>query len=349
MAAAWRACGPSVSPPPRNAFAWETGPAEGVGSGPLARIPGWTPSRSCGQDPGVSPASRYPALDDPLPLTFAHRGGAGMWPENTLEAFRGAIELGCSHLETDLRVSRDGELVLFHDARLERTTNGSGEVGAYSLAELKRLDAGYRFSPDGVSFPWRGRGLTIPTFAELCAAAPAVRFNVEIKERGPFELPRALLAFIERHGLAERIVVAAERHELVRDFRRLSAGRIATSASRNECLTFWFASRLGVTRLLRLPYQALQIPVRAGRLTVPTPRLLDAAHRAGLMVHVWTIDDPAEMRRLLDLGVDGLMSDHPDRLRAVVLERERLARGPGSPPARSGSRSSAGSLPNPLR
>ena len=257
-----------------------------------------------------------------------------MWPENTLEAFRHAVELGCSHIETDLRMTRDGEIVVMHDARLERTTNGTGEVSALTLAELEKLDAGYRFSPDGVSFPWRGRGLTVPTFAELCAAAPAVRFNVEIKERSPHDLPRALNAFIERHGLAERIVVAAERHELVRDFRRLSGGRVATSASRRECLMFWFASRLGVSGFLPLPYQALQIPVRVGKATVLTPQLLDAAHREGVQVHVWTIDDTAEMHRLLDLGVDGLMSDYPDRLRATVLERQKAG-----PPARSGSRS----------
>jgi glycerophosphoryl diester phosphodiesterase len=279
----------------------------------------------------VSTTRQFPALRHSLPLTFAHRGGAASWPENTLEAFRGALASGCSHLETDLRVTRDGELVLMHDARVDRTTNGTGEVSAFTLAELQRLDAGYRFSPDGVTFPWRGRGLTVPTFAELCAAAPAARFNVEIKERSPFDLPGALVSFIERQGIADRIVVAAERHELVRDFRRRSGGRVATSASRRECLKFWFASRLGLTSFLRLPYQALQIPVRVGRATLVTPSLLDAAHREGLAVHVWTIDDPGEMKRLLDLGVDGLMSDHPGRLTAVVLERSSIERGPVEP------------------
>jgi glycerophosphoryl diester phosphodiesterase len=266
----------------------------------------------------VSVASQYPALRGPLPLTFAHRGGSGLWPENTLEAFRGAVELGCSHLETDLRVTRDGAIVLMHDARLERTTNGSGEVSAHTLAELERLDAGYRFSPDGRSFPRRGKGLRIPTLDELVAAAPGVCFNVEIKERGPFELPRLLLSFIERHGLVERIIVAAEQHALGRDFRRLSRGRVPTSASRRECLQFWLASRAHLSSFLRLPYQALQVPVRAGHATIVTAQLLDAAHREGIAVHVWTIDDTAEMQRLLDLGVDGLMSDYPDRLRSAV-------------------------------
>ena len=268
-------------------------------------------------------ASDFAALRHPGPLTFAHRGGAGLWPENTLEAFRGALELGSTHLETDLRLTRDGEIVLMHDARVDRTTNGTGEVSAHTLAQLKRLDAGYWFSMDGRTFPRRGQGLTIPSLRELVSAAPAAKFNVEIKERGAFDLPRALVAFIEEHDLADRIIVAAERHPLMREFRRLSGGHIATSASRRECLAFWLASRLGVAGYLRFPYQALQIPVRAGNVELVTRRLVDAAHRAGLAVHVWTIDDPAEMRRLLDLRVDGLMSDYPDRLQGVVLERSQ--------------------------
>lgn len=246
-----------------------------------------------------------------------------MWPENTLQAFRGAAALGCSHLETDLRMSRDGEIVLMHDATLERTTNGAGAVASLTLAELKRLDAGYHFSPDGKSFPARGQGIVIPTFAELVAAVPDVCFNVEIKERGQPDLPGALSEFIERHQLTDRIIVAAERHALVHDFRRLTRARVATSASRRECLQFWLASRLGVARLLCAPYQALQIPVRAGNVPFLTARLLRSARRLGIAVHVWTIDDVAEMQRLLDSGVDGLMSDYPDRLLGVVQERAR--------------------------
>lgn len=282
--------------------------------------------------------SQHPALAGPAPLTFAHRGGGGLWPENTIEAFLGARELGCSHLETDLRMTRDGEIVVIHDARLERTTNGSGEVAEHTLAELKRLDAGYHFSPDGASFPRRGSGLTIPTFRELLEAAPGVRFNVEIKERGSHDLPRALLGQIEQEALTERIVVAAERHHLMQEFRRLSEGRVATSASRRECLQFWLASRSKLTSLLRPAYQALQIPVQVGRVALLTPRLIEAAHRAGVAVHVWTINDAAEMHRLLDLGVDGLMSDYPDRLRSVVLARSR----PGG--SRAGSAASPASF-----
>jgi glycerophosphoryl diester phosphodiesterase len=271
----------------------------------------------------VTSAGAYRSLGGNGPLTFAHRGGAGLWPENTLQAFQSAIGLGCSHLETDLRMARDGEIVLMHDARLERTTNGTGVVGDYTVQELKRLDAGYRFSPDGASYPFRGKGCVIPTFAELLEVAPTVAFNVEIKEHGQPDLPRALWEFIQRHNLADRIIVAAEQHALVAEFRQLSGARVATSASRRECLEFWIASRLGLVGMLNVRYQALQIPVTAGRWRLLTPRLLAAAHRAKVAVHIWTINDEPEMHRLLDLGVDGLMTDYPDRLMDVVSGRAR--------------------------
>jgi len=270
----------------------------------------------------IQPASEYAALSGHRPLTFAHRGGAGLWPENTLEAFRGAIALGCSHLETDLRLSRDGQIVLFHDPTLERTTDGIGDVSSHTLDQLRRLDAGYRFSPHGRGFPRRGQGLQIPTFAELVAAAPAgVSFNVEIKERGHPDLPEALWEFVQRHEIADRIVVAAEHHSLLESFRELSEERIATSATKRECLKFWLASGLGLSSGLAIRYQALQIPVSVSGWRFLTPRLLQAAHRLGIAVHVWTIDEPAEMTRLLDLGVDGIMSDYPDRLLEVVRTR----------------------------
>jgi glycerophosphoryl diester phosphodiesterase len=274
----------------------------------------------------MKPASEYAALSGSRPLTFAHRGGAGLWPENTLQAFQGALELGCSHLETDLRLTRDGQIVLFHDPNLERTTNGEGDVSSYTLEQLRRLDAGYRFSPTGHGFPARGAGVKIPSFAELCAIAPRACFNVEIKERGHPDLPEALWQFIQAHDLADRVVVAAEQHGLLQSFRELSQGRVATSATRQECLEFGLASGLGFSSRLAIDYQALQIPVSVHGWRFLTPRLLKAAHRRGIAVHVWTIDETAEMNQLLDLGVDGVMSDYPDRLLDVVRTRNSGSR-----------------------
>ena len=269
----------------------------------------------------MAPAREYPVLAGSGPLSFAHRGGAGLFPENTLEAFAGAVAFGCTHLETDLRMTRDGEIVLMHDADVARTTDGSGTVESMTLAELKELDAAHHFTPDGTSYPERGRGIRVPTLEQALEAQPGARFNVEIKTLGPNDLPRALWSLIERRSLHDRLLVAAERHELIRRFRRLSGGRVATGASRRECLGFWLASRLGLESLVRPGFQALQVPVSLRGLPVVTPRFLRAAGARGCVVHVWTIDDPVEMRRLLSLGVQGLMSDRPDRLSSVLGDR----------------------------
>jgi glycerophosphoryl diester phosphodiesterase len=267
-------------------------------------------------EPAVVPPR--PFLQGARPLAFAHRGGSLLWPENTIVAFRGAVEMGYRYLETDLHATRDGALVLLHDDTLERTTDGSGPVWEHTLAELKRFDAGHHFSPDGGrTYPYRGQGVTVPTLEEVLEAFPEVRLNVEIKQEQPPAV-QAVADFIERRGLQDRLLVAAFRDRVVREFRSASGGYVATSAARGEARRFWLASRLRLERLLPVPYDALQVPARYGTRTVVDRRFVEAAHRRGLHVHVWTVDEPEEMRWLLGLGVDGLMSDRPDLLLEAV-------------------------------
>jgi glycerophosphoryl diester phosphodiesterase len=268
--------------------------------------------------PTPDPASRRPFLQGPHPPAFAHRGGSLLWPENTMVAFRGAVEMGYRYIETDLHATRDGVLVLIHDDTLERTTDGSGFVWEHTLEQLKRFDAAYHFSPDGGrTYPHRGQGVTVPTLEQALEAFPEVRINVEIKQEQPPAV-EAVVEFIEKRGLQERLLVASARDRVVNEFRRRSGGRVATSAAKAEALRFWLASRLRLERLLRIQYDALQVPARFASLTVVDRRFVEAAHKRSLQVHVWTVDEPGEMRRLLGLGVDGLMSDRPDLLREVV-------------------------------
>jgi glycerophosphoryl diester phosphodiesterase len=274
----------------------------------------------------ASARRRRPFLDVDAPLLFAHRGGAALFPENTLDAFRGALELGIPFLETDVHLSRDGVLVVHHDATVNRTTNGSGKVADLTLSELRKLDAGYRFSPGGGAFPFRGKGLTIPTLEEAFALSPTVRFNVELKTAGR-AAAHALWSFIEAGELHDRILVAAEVHATIRRFRRLSRERVATSASHREALAFLAATRLHLDGVLPVAFDALQIPVRHRGVRVLDRRLVQAAHRHGVQVHAWTIDDPAEMRELLALGVDGLMSDRPDLLAPLANPGSRMPGG----------------------
>jgi glycerophosphoryl diester phosphodiesterase len=254
------------------------------------------------------------------PSNFAHRGASARAPENTLEAFRLAVEAGAGGLEIDVHMTRDGETVVIHDATVDRTTDGSGAVAGMTLDELRNLDAGYHFSPDGGgTYPYRGRGLRIPTLAEVYEAFPAACVNVDIKEPQP-GAEEAVLRVVRNAGAEERSLVVSDDHAVVRRFRRVSAARISTGASRLEITVFYVLSRLSLQRLVHPAYDALQVPVDHRGISLVTPRFVGAAHSRGVRVDVWTINDPGEMRRLLDLGVDVIMTDRPESL-ATVLGR----------------------------
>ncbi|MCB9597814.1 MAG: glycerophosphodiester phosphodiesterase [Sandaracinaceae bacterium] len=254
------------------------------------------------------------------PIAFAHRGGAAVWPENTFPSFRGAIELGFRYIETDLHVTRDGVIVCFHDDTLDRTTDGVGRVRELSLGELRTLDAGYRFSPDGRTFPFRGQGVTMPTLEEAFALHPELKLNVEMKQREP-RMEALLWDEIDRLGVHDRILVAASHDPLVHRFRKLRSRQLPTSPGIRGVIRFWGATRARLSHLTRPPFAALQVPPTYGGMTVVDRAFVDAAHHLGVHVHCWTIDDREEMHRLLDLGVDGLMTDQPAVLRDVFEER----------------------------
>jgi glycerophosphoryl diester phosphodiesterase len=233
-------------------------------------------------------------------------------------AFQEAVRLGYRYLETDLHTTRDGVMVTIHDETVDRISDGSGPVHALTLAELKRLDAGYRFSPDGgQTFPFRGKGVTVPTLAEVAQAFPDICLNLDIKQKEP-PMVEDLVTFIEEQGAQDRILVGSFDKGILKEFRQRTRGRVATSAAGQEARLFWLASRLGLTRFLHPSYDALQVPPRYWSLSVVDSRLVRAAHRLGIEVHVWTVDESEEMSRLLRLGVDGLMSDRPDLLLDVL-------------------------------
>ena len=258
-----------------------------------------------------------PYLSSPTPLAIAHRGGSKERPENTLQSFQTAVDLGYRYLETDAQLTRDGVVLALHDETLDRVTDIAARVADLSLAEVKRADAGYRFTPDfGRSFPWRGRGVRIPTLEEVLAAFPEARFNVDAKTDS---VVAPLLRLIERMGAWNRVCAGSfSDHRLTR-LRQLSGGRICTSMGRGAVAAARLASWQG-----RFPAQGadcVQVPVAMFGIPVVDRAFLAAAHRQGLQVHVWTIDDRMEMGRLLDLGVDGIMTDRPTLLRQVMERR----------------------------
>jgi len=257
------------------------------------------------------------------PLFFAHRGGSGLAPENTLPAFERGLALGADALELDIQTTREGEIVVIHDPTVDRTTNGAGPVAGYNLDELRQLDAGYRFSPDGgQTYPFRGQGVGIPTLREVFERFPTVRVNIDLKESSP-ERERHLWELIQEFQAEKRSLVASgDLHLPIIRFRLLVAGRVATSASEAEIRRFFFVCKARATRWLRPAYDALQVPEAHRGTRIVSRAFVDAAHRLGVDVHVWTVDKSSDMERLLALGVDGLMTDRPDVL-ADVLSKAR--------------------------
>jgi glycerophosphoryl diester phosphodiesterase len=259
-----------------------------------------------------------PFFGSSTPIPFAHRGGAKRWPENTLVAFRNAAELGYQHIETDVHETSDGELVLFHDPTLDRTTNGRGNLADCTLAELKRLDAGYHFVEDG-SYTFRDADVRIPTLEEALELDPSIRYNLEVKPEDP-KIAKHLWDFVEHHGIHDRVLVASE-HDIVTDaFRSHSRGRVATSSGRKGAMAFWAHVLSGTWRDALFAYDALQIPPTFRGMDVITPQFLEAAHHHGIQVHVWTIDDPVQMFEFVNRGVDGIMTDLPDVLLEVLAK-----------------------------
>ena len=251
-------------------------------------------------------------------VNFAHRGGAKIVPENTREGFREGLRVGAGVLELDVHTTADGTVVVIHDETVDRTTDGSGTIREMTLAEVKRLDAGYRFTPDGGrTYPYRGEGVRIPTMEEVYREFTDVPINVEIKGKRP-GIEKALWRIIEGAGAEERTLVVSEDSGTIRRFREASGRRVATASSSVELIYFWLLSRLRLSGLSKPSYQALQGPETYKGLRIVTSELIRRAHERGLRVDVWTIDHEPDMRRLLGSGVDGIMTDRPDILTRVL-------------------------------
>jgi glycerophosphoryl diester phosphodiesterase len=265
---------------------------------------------------------RHPYFAVPRPIVFGHRGASGEAPENTLVAFERALSQGAAILETDVHVTRDGEPVIAHDPDVSRMTDGQGVIAALSLAELQTLDAGYRFSPDGgQSYPYRGQGIRVPTLREVFDALPEVRLNLEVKQNDSRLIEGVVRAVGDCKRADLTLLAAAEDDTLAAVRRELRAQGVETAvgASVGDVLGFVRAA-LGEGEPPPEP-MALQVPPSFGGQPLVTPKLVAFAHRHEVQVHVWTVNDEEEMERLLDLGVDGVMSDFPGRLRAVVDAR----------------------------
>ena len=250
-------------------------------------------------------------------LVVAHRGGRGLWPENTLYAFERAVELGVGVLEMDVHSTKDGALVVMHDRTVDRTTDGTGPIQDFTLAELEELDAGYNWSDDdGQTFPFRGQGIAVPTVAEVLAAFPDVLMNIEIKQSQP-PIAASLCQVIRDYGMTERVLIASFDTDTIKEF-RTACPEVATTAGEDEVRILFGLNLAFLGAIYSPPAEAVQVPEYSGDLHVVTRRFVHTAHARNMEVHVWMVNDADDMQRFLDLGVDGIITDHPDRLLALL-------------------------------
>ncbi len=253
-------------------------------------------------------------------LVIAHRGGRSLGPESTLYTYRKAVKLGVDVLEMDVRSTRDGQLIILHDDNVARTTDATGPVENYTLDELKKLDAAYRWSPDnGQTFPQRNKGVKIPTLAEVFNAFPQTRINLEIKDARSSTI-ESLCRLVRDHQMTEKVMVASFDADSLKEFRSLCP-RVATSAGSSEALLFYSLQKLYLESAYSPDAQALQVPETFRDLRVVNRRFIEAAHARNLRVQVWSVNDVNDMQRLLELGVDGIMTDYPQRLMKLLKQK----------------------------
>jgi len=251
-------------------------------------------------------------------LNIAHRGGGLLAPEESLEAYRSAAAVGADMLEMDLHATSDGVVVLHHDDTVDRITDGTGKIKELTFAQLRELDAGYAFTPDGgQTYPFRGQGVRVATFREVLTEFPTAIFSAEIKQSSP-SIVDAVLEILADTGMEDRVILISFYDRVVREIRQKNP-RIVTGAATGEMLTFGLLTEEDAADY-EPPCPIFQLPDIE-------PAWLTFLQQFGVKVQIWTINDPVEMRAWLDMGVDGVMTDDPALLESIIREREQELEG----------------------
>ncbi|SHF11718.1 glycerophosphoryl diester phosphodiesterase [Microbulbifer donghaiensis] len=259
-----------------------------------------------------------PQKEGPLVISHGDESGNGLYPGNTLLYFQQMVELGVDALEMDVNLTADGHLVLMHDAQLERTTDGRGAVLDMTLQQLRQLNVGHNWSRDGDRFPYRENPLQIVTIDEVFAALPDTPMIIELKNNSR-RAAEAMCESLRRSDKRGQVIVSTFHQGVINHFRRLCP-EVATGAATLDAMLFFVAQLLHAERLLRPAYQTMQLPMRYFGIPVFSRRLMRAARKLNLHMSAWTVNETADMQRYINLGLDGLVSDRPDTLLAL-LER----------------------------
>ena len=256
------------------------------------------------------------------PLVIAHQGGDGVWPGDTMVAFENAVKIGADVLEMDAHITSDGQIVLMHDEKVDRTTDGTGLIEDMTLDQLQQLDAAYKWSNDGgKTFPYRGQGIQVPTLEALFLKFPEMRYVIEIKlTQNPIDQP--LCDLIRKHNMQDKVVIASFHDEAMQNF-RATCPEVATSASRGEVTTFVLLGKVFLSGLVAPGYESIQPPYdpsESKNIPIMTKRFIREAHAKNIAVEPWTVDDPALIKQYIEWGVDGIMTDRPDLMMEVLKE-----------------------------
>ncbi len=268
---------------------------------------------------GSRPAPKHPffAKFDQYPLVIAHQGGDEVWPGETLYAYKQATDLGVDILEGDLHITADGALILMHDETVDRTTNGSGLIEEMTLAELKQLDAAYRWTPDnGATYPYRGQGITVATLEEVFQTFPAYPVNLEIKKTER-SMAQPLCDLLREYDMQEKALIASFHDERMAEFRDICP-EVATSGSKGEVTKFVILNYAFLGGLYSPNEYAHQVPERDSGILIVRPGFISGAKRRNMQVHVWTPNTAEELQHFIDLGVNGIITDRPDLLMELL-------------------------------
>ncbi len=265
----------------------------------------------------------HPFFESDRPMVIAHQGGENLRPSSTMPAFEHAVELGADVLETDIHVSKDGYLIAIHDATVDRTTDGTGKVVDHTLEELKALDAGHYFVKDG-QHPYRDQGIQLVTIEELFQRFPDMKFVLEVKDTNPKEeidyIIDRLVDLIETYDMKEQVLIGSFDQEIVEKFREKAGPDIVTSGGRNEVTKFVIFNKFFMKNFYKPSVEALQIPQAESGFDLTDDTVVEGAKRIGMNLQYWTINNPDEMRRLIEKGADGIITDRPDVMIQVLEE-----------------------------
>lgn len=275
----------------------------------------------------------WPQSDESMPFfekkktrtyNIAHRGGAALAPEETLEAFAKSEEAGADMFEYDVHITKDGHLIASHDATVDRITTGTGYINDLTLTEIKALDAGEKFVDVNGESPYKGQGVQLATVEEIFLLFPHKRAVIELKDTNRPELYEAMnqeiWRLIQQYNMEDKVIIASFDHKINQRFKEISNGQVAIGAGESEATSYLTRMILRLNGLAHTDAQAFQLPTTQHGLDLTQKNIINGSRQRGLDVYYWTINDEGTMRDLIAKGVDGIMTDNPELLEKVLNE-----------------------------